>query len=135
MPVMTMRGFCHLQIPTTLSISIFVFYIFYILCIYSIYYAIFYTFSNHPVVKLKHDFSCELSADLPQSKHSHTSCNCLAFHHCGFPSVFSNCLPERMQSHIGCICLNFPHCALLNVSSNGLYGKRHSRIGYVNPRI
>ena len=54
-------------------------------------------------------FRCVLKvSDLEDAK-SHWYI-CLAFLHCVFSSVSSNCLPERMQSHIGCICLAFPHC-------------------------
>ena len=35
--------------------------------------------------------------------HNHIACICLAFIHCAFSYVSSNCLSVRMQSHIGYI--------------------------------
>ena len=37
------------------------------------------------------------------------ACISLAFLHCEFSNVSSNCLPERMQSPIDCICMTFLH--------------------------
>ena len=51
---------------------------------------------------------------------SHICCICLAFLHCGFPNISSDCLPYLMQSRIGCICLVFLRCVFSNFSSNCL---------------
>ena len=37
------------------------------------------------------------------------ACISLAFLHCEFSNVSSNCLPQRMQSPIDCICMTFLH--------------------------
>ena len=48
---------------------------------------------------------------LPEMRHSHTCCICLAFLHCAFSNVASTCLPEKMHNHTGCICVTFLHYA------------------------
>ena len=73
----------------------------------------------------------QMSLQMPEKRHSRIGCICLAFLHCVFSNVSSNCLGVRMQSHIGCICSTFLHCAFSNVSSNCLPKKRHNHIGYI----
>ena len=60
-------------------------------------------------------FSNVSSNCLHQRMYSHIDRICLTFLRCAFSNVSSNCLPERMHSHIGCICLAFLHCAFSNV--------------------
>ena len=55
--------------------------------------------------------------NLDQSMQSHIGCICLAFLHCVFSNVPSNCLPAKMHSHIGCIYLTFLRYVFSNVSS------------------
>ena len=60
--------------------------------------------------------------------HSRIGYMCLAFLHCAFSNVLSNCLPENRHSHIGYICLAFLHCVFSNELSNYLPWRMHSRI-------
>ena len=65
-------------------------------------------------------------------KHTHISCNCLAFF---FNSVRSNAslkeLLDKVQNGIGCICLIYLHCVFSYVSSNRLSEKMHNYIYYI----
>ena len=76
-------------------------------------------------------FSNVCSNGLPEKRHSHIDCICLAFLHYVFSNASSNYLHLRMQSRIGCICLAFLHCAFSNVPSNSMPLRMQSRIGCI----
>ena len=58
-------------------------------------------------------------------------CIWLAFLHCVFSNVSSNCLHQRKHSHIGCICLIFYFHVFAYASSNWMNMRMHSHIGYI----
>ena len=62
---------------------------------------------------------------------SRIGCICLAFPHCVFSNMSSNCLPERIHSHTGCICLAFLHCVFSNESSKRLPFSMHNHTGCI----
>ena len=74
---------------------------------------------------------CVFSNYLSQMMHSLIGCIYLAFLHCLFSNVSSNCQLERMHNHIGCIYLAFLHCGFSNVSSNCLPKRMHNHIGCI----
>ena len=78
------------------------------------------------------EFSNVSSNCLQKRMHNHTGCICLPFLHCVFSNGSSNYLYVRMQSHIGCICLAFVHCDLLNEFLNCQYAWMYNHIGCIS---
>ena len=68
---------------------------------------------------------------LPGTMHIRIDCIRLAFLHCVFSNVSSNCLYRRMHNHTGCIYLTFPHYGFSNVSANCLQMRMHDHIGCI----
>ena len=64
--------------------------------------------------------------------YSYTGCIRLAFLHCVFSNVSSNCMTGAMRSHTGCIYKTFPQCALSNASSSGLPERIYSYTGCIS---